>query len=472
MKSNKRIITVMVAVLALFLVLVIYLTYFTIFQAPKMINKNSNPRIREREMSVLRGSIYDRSGTILAESEQTESGQRRIYPFGSLYAHTIGYSNVNYGKSNLELNFNNYMMKTHSVIDFIVNEQKDEKLLSEGADLWTTLDHGMTKLASEKLSGVNGSVVALNPQTGEVYCIYSNPSFDPNDENLTQEKWSELSQREDTPLYERALKGAYPSGSTFKVITGAAGIRAGYGEYETNDRGKTTVGGRSFRNAGGGSYGHIGMSDAIRVSSNVYFTELSEKIGKDIFKETVEDFYITKDIPFDLESRTGTVDFENMDNAALAEASIGQGTILVSPFNMALVAGAIANNGVLMKPYIVEEASYDNGEVIYSAPTGVLNESIDSNTAYALNTYMQGCVSGGTGTAARVSGITVAGKTGTAETGKGADHAWFIGFAPAENPQIALCVMVEHKSGGGGGVCAPIASRIISYAYKNGIITN
>ena len=173
-----------------------------------------------------------------------------------------------------------------------------------------------------------------------------------------------------------------------------------------------------------------------------------------------------------MESRTGTVDFENMDNAALAEASIGQGTILVSPFNMALVAGAIANNGVLMKPYIVEEASYDNGEVIYSAPTGVLNESIDSNTAYALNTYMQGCVSGGTGTAARVSGITVAGKTGTAETGKGADHAWFIGFAPAENPQIALCVMVEHKSGGGGGVCAPIASRIISYAYKNGIITN
>ena len=471
MKLNKRIITVMAAVLALFLIIVIYLTYFTIFIGPDIVNSNYNQRVWEKEEKILRGKIYDRRGTVLAESKETDNGQKRIYPFGPLYAHTIGYNSRTYGKTNIELKYNDYLLKTQSVIDVLKNERHDESHFSKGANISLTLDNEMTQLASRLMGKDNGSVVALNPVTGEVYCLYSNPSFDPNEEKLI-ENWDKLNESQNAPFFARATQGQYAPGSTFKVISAAAGIEAGYEEFTTEDKGKTKVGGKEFKNAGEKAYGNIGMSDAIRVSSNVYFTELSEKTGARILEEMAEAFMVTKKVPFELDTKAKTLDFDSFDNAELASVSIGQGKLQVSPFNMAVAASAVANDGVIMKPYIVEEIFYDSGESVYKASPDILSAAIDKETASMLTEYMKECVSRGTGTAARVSGTTVAGKTGTAENEReGKTHAWFIGFAPADNPQIAICVMKEYSGRGGGSVCAPIASKIISQAIQSGLIT-
>lgn len=471
MKSNKRIITVMVSVCSLFLITVVYLTYFTLFQAKDIIKSSANQRIWEKEEKVLRGSVYDRSGVLLAESKQTEKGQKRIYPYGSLYTHTIGYNSRTYGKTNIELKFNDYLLKTESVIDVLKRDSRDEDAFRNGAKLELTLDHGMTELAQKLMAGSNGSIAALNPATGEVYCMYSNPTFDPNESSLTKE-WNELSQSESSPFLARATQGLYAPGSTFKVITAAAGIESGYEAFTFNDQGKVKIGGKEFKNSGSSRHGKIGMSDAVKVSSNVYFASLSQKIGSERLGKAVDAFGVTKKIPFDISTKAVSLDFSSMSDVDLASASIGQGKLLVTPLHMALTACAVANGGVIMQPYMVSRAYFDDGATVYNARQKVLSEAMDSETAEKIGEYMTACVKSGTGRAANVRGITVAGKTGTAENErKGKTHAWFICYAPAENPQIAICVMKEYSGRGGGSACAPAAAKLISYGIEHGLIS-
>lgn len=468
MKLNRRIIAVMTVVLALFLILVVYLTHFIIFKAPEIIKSSYNPRVWEKETDVLRGEIYDRTGTVLAKSEQTGSSQTRIYPYGKLYAHTIGYNSRNYGKTNIELEYNNYLLDTKEKISIFKN---DKEGFQNGANLTLTLDNSMTELAANALGNDNGSVVVINPKTGEVYCLYSNPSFDPNESALIK-NWDSLTERTDSPFFFRATQGQYAPGSTFKVITATAAIEKGYEDFITEDKGITNVGGKDFKNAGEKPMGEIGMKTAIAKSSNVYFTELSQKIGNRSLGSAASKFYITKKVPFDISTKATGLDFGDCDSAQLASVAIGQGKLAVSPFNMAVATCAIANDGVIMKPYMVEEVFYDNGDVIYTADREALSSATDKRTANLIKEYMVECVKSGTGTAARVSGIDVAGKTGTAENEReGKTHAWFIGFAPADNPQVVVCVMKEYSGKGGGSVCAPIAGKIFNYALKKGLIT-
>ncbi len=474
MKLNKRIITVMVSVLALFLVLVGYLTYFTVFEAPELVKTEHYKKVREVEKKILRGAIYDRAGVLLAQSKKNAEGvQERIYPHGSLYTHTIGYNSRNYGKTNIELSFDDYLLKTQSVLDVLKNRDKnsDEDALTKGANLSLTLDHTLTAYAAELMGDDFGGVVAINPITGEVYCLYSSPTFDPNEGPLT-EKWNELATSTDAPFFARATQGLYAPGSTFKVVTAAAGIDEGFEDFTFDDEGTTKISGKEFKNASKKPYGEIDMADAIRVSSNVYFTQLSQKIGKNALKEKAEDFCIMEKVDIGVPVGAKRDAFDGIDNVGLASSAIGQGNIRVSPFNMALVACAIANEGVIMNPYIVKEAFFEDGETIYNAEPEILSHATDSYTAEKIKEYMIGCVENGTGTAAKVSGIEVAGKTGTAENERaGKTHAWFIGFAPADNPQIAICVMKEYSGRGGGSVCAPIAAKLIEKALETGLVT-
>lgn len=471
MKLNKKIITVMSVVCSLFLVTIIYLTYFMLFQAKEISNSTYNQRIWAKEEKVLRGNIYDRNGVLLAESVQTENGQKRKYPHGKLYAHTIGYNNRTYGKTNIELKFNNYLLKTESVID-VLKRKDDDKRLDMGANLELTFDNEMTTLASSLMNGANGSVVAINPKTGEVYCMFSNPTFDPNEESLLK-NWDKLSTEGESVFVARATQGRYAPGSTFKIVTAATAIEAGLGDYLITDNGSVKIGGHIFNNAGKKEYGDITMLEAIKHSSNVYFTSISQKFSKKSFEYMADEFYITKKIPFDLDVKSSKLNFDAMDNVELASTAIGQGKLQVTPLNMALVSCAIANNGTIMKPYIVSKAYHEKGSTLYKAKSSVLSSPIKKSTAKEITEYMTECVKSGTGRRAQVSGITVAGKTGTAENEKkGKTHAWFIGFAPAENPQIAICVMKEYSGSGGGSVCAPIASKIINQAYRSGLISN
>ena len=470
MKLNKKIITVMSAVCALFLAVIVYLTYFTLFSAKDIVNSSYNQRIWEKEEKVLRGSIFDRKGTRLAYSEETDDGQKRVYPFNELYAHSIGYNSRQYGKTNLELNFNDYLLQTKSVIDVIRSGDKDGVLTSKGANLELTLDHSMTKLAQELMGGANGSVVAMNPVTGETYCMYSNPSFDPNDNKLT-ENWKGLAENEASPFVSRATGGLYAPGSTFKIITSAAAIEAGQGDFTMNDEGKIVIDGMEIKNASSKKYGEIGMKEAFKYSSNVYYSKLAGLIGSEALGDMAEKFYIGKKIPYDISTQSVETDFSDMSETELAATGIGQGKLLVTPLHMTLAACAVANEGMIMKPYMVNKAYFDDGGTVYKHTSEVLSKAMRKSTADTLKEYMVECVKSGTGTGARVSGVTVAGKTGTAENEKeGKTHAWFVGFAPAENPQIAICVMKEYSGRGGGSVCAPVAAKLISYAINNNII--
>lgn len=460
MRYNRRIIFVMVLLCALFLSLALYLTYFTLFQADDVIKSSYNRRIWEEEDSVLRGSIRDRSGVILAYSERRDDSQARVYPFAGRYTHTIGYNSRTYGKSGLEQRFNDILL-SNDAIESISGAIYGTETEKKGANLRLTLDNSLTETAERLMGGKSGAVVALVPKTGEVLCLYSNPTFDPNETTLVK-TWQDLAESEDSPFLARATSGLYPPGSAFKIVTSAAALEAGYENYSMEDTGSCTIDGYVVKNSGGHAYGQIDLKSGFAKSSNVMFATLASVIGEDTMRRMARSFGIGEEFGFDIKYSKSQFGYdEKMGGTEVAAVGIGQGKLLVTPLNMALIASGIANDGVIMQPYLVEEASYDSGRSVYKAKRGVWKSAVSLNTAKTVGEFMKECVRTGTGTGAQISSVTVAGKTGTAQNEReGKEHAWFVCYAPAENPEIAVCVMQEY-SGTAGSSCAPIAKELI-----------
>ncbi len=463
MKYNQRIISVMVVICTMFLSLAVYLTYFTLFEAEVVIENQYNKRIREREESILRGTIYDASGEVLALSKM-EDGQKRIYPFKERYAHLIGYNSVTYDRTGLEASFNKKLVETNPM-DEIANFFTNQKKAPEGADLYLTIDNRMTALAGELMAGKNGSVIAIVPKTGEVLCMYSNPTFDPNESALRAE-FSNLVARDDAPFVARCTQGLYAPGSTFKIITAAAAIESGIDE-DVTDAGSLMVDGYEIKNYEGKKLGTIDTKTGFAKSSNVMFASYGVAMGETMLKDVAKRFGIGEKIPFDIATNKSLFNYpDGMSKTDLAACGIGQGKLLVTPLNMALVAAGIANDGVIMSPYIVEKAAFNGGRKIYSAEPKVWKTAVSKSVADIIGEYMVECVNAGTGTGAQIEGIQVAGKTGTAENEKeGKEHAWFVCYAPADDPKIAICVMQEY-TGKTGSSCTPIARELITY-YLN-----
>ncbi len=465
MNSNKKIVVTLVFMCALFFSVFIYLTYFQLFKADDLVSSNYNRRLWEKEESVLRGSILDRGGLVLAESEVENGSQKRVYPYGSLYAHVIGYNTRSYGKTNLELSFNDYLLKTESLTEIIqygMDMGTENGELKRGCDLITTIDHDLMRTAASAMNGRNGAVVAIVPSTGEVVCLYSGPSFDPNEDELVK-NWADLSEDENSPFLPRATKGLYAPGSTFKIAVAAAALENGYDDFTVDDEGSVKIDGRVFRNAGGSEYGEIGLREGFKHSSNVFFSRLGVELGAETLKKAAEDFMITKKIPFDIETSASAWSYgSDMGKTELASVGIGQGKLLTTPLNMAVVAAAVANDGIMMKPYLVQSVVSPNGVSVYEAEPEAFGRVAPAVVTDALGDYMLACVESGTGVNARIRGIDVAGKTGTAQNEReGRDHAWFVGFAPKDDPQIAVAVFQEYSGSSGGAACAPIARKIM-----------
>lgn len=465
MKYNGKIISVLVCISVMFLSLAGYLTYFTLFKAEEVVQNKYNKRIKEREDNVLRGTVYDSGGEILAYSSINSGGkQERIYPFKERYAHVVGYNSVTYDKSGLENTFNDKLTQTNP-IEELSNALYSADKKARGADLYLTIDNDLTALAQNLMKGKNGAVVAIVPDTGAVLCLYSNPSFDPNSESLT-EKFASLSASEQSPFLGRAAQGLYPPGSTFKVITAAAALEEGVAT-EIEDNGKVVIDGYEVKNYDNKAHGTIDIKQGFKVSSNVMFATYATRVGEEKLKEVAARFGIGERMDFDINTSKSLFNYDNsMTETDLAACGIGQGKLLVTPLNMALVASTIANDGVMMKPFLVEKAAYGSDRVIYQRKPEVWKTSVDKSTAAMIEEYMVECVSSGTGKGAAINGIAVAGKTGTAENERpGKEHAWFICYAPCENPEIAICVMQEY-TGKTGSSCAPIARELIKY-YLN-----
>ncbi|NLY67563.1 MAG: penicillin-binding protein A [Tissierellia bacterium] len=461
-KEIKRIITVLVGICALFVSLVVYLTYFQVFKASDIKANSYNKRLWINEEKILRGSIIDRNGRILAYSEKDGDTYNRIYNYGNLYSHIIGYSYRDYGKANLELHYNNVLLNISE--SSALNELRNlVEPNSEGNTLVLTIDHHLQEYSRNLLKGKKGAIVAMNPATGEIYAMVSLPDFNPS---TLREDWVNIVEDENSPLLNRVTSGLYQPGSTFKVVTTAALLENNIllNQYECT--GSTIIDGYELKDYAGKGHGNINLEKALIYSCNPYFAESSLQLGIDRFSEVAERFMLNKEIDFDLPVKKSFFPKRSVGKTDIAAASIGQGKVLVTPLNMALIASGIANKGDIVKPVLVKEIISKNGKIIDTFEVEVISRAVDIFTANELKNMMVYSVNIGTGKNAKINNVRVAGKTGTAENPSGKDHAWFIGFAPAEDPQVAVAVLLEEEGSTGGSSAAPIARNIILEALR------
>lgn len=462
-KEVKRIIIVLVGICILFVSLVVYLTYFQIFKADSIKNNSYNKRLWINDETILRGSIVDRNGKILAYSEKEGDVYSRFYNYDNLYCHIIGYSYRDYGKSALELYYNNTLLNISD--SFTLNELKNLiKLNDEGNTLMLAIDHHLQEYSRNLLNGKKGAVVLMNPTTGEIYAMVSLPDFNPS---TLKEDWKEIVENEDSPFLNRATSGLYQPGSIFKVITTVAALENNISLGEYNCTGSTVIDGYVLKDYEEEGHGKIDLKDALIYSCNTYFAETGLEIGIDKLNEVAEKFMFNREIPFDLPVKKSSFpNGNNIGKTDIASASIGQGKVLVTPLNMAMVASAIANKGNMVKPVLVKEIISKDGTLLDSFKVEVLSSATDIFTANEVKNMMVDVVKYGTGKNAKIDNIRVAGKTGTAENPSGNSHAWFIGFAPAEDPEVAIAVILEEEGSSGGEAAAPIARNIILEALE------
>lgn len=466
---------VMIVFLICFLGLFMYITYFEIFVGPKIVSSQYNRRIWAKKNEVLRGTIYDRNNKEITKSIRIDAKtQKRQYIGGEAFAHVLGYINPQYGITGIERRYDEQLSSTDFKEDIknIFKIEQDEVKEKYGNNLKTSLDFNLQQKAYELLGDKKGAIVALNPKTGEVLALVSKPSYNPN--NL-KEIWQDVNKNENRPLLNRATSGLYPPGSIFKVVTSASALQNidGLMSKIFVDNGSLVFNEtQSLKNYGGAALGSINFRTAFIRSSNVVFGQLGLDLGNKSLKKTAEDFYFNKDIPspdIAIENSRFPV-LKSYEKGNIAQSAIGQASLLATPMEMALVSSTIANDGIMMKPYIVKEVVNNKGITIDKKDPESLGEIISKDVATIIKDLMEAVVSEGTGGNAAVEGIRVCGKTGTADHKEGGygylPHSWFMGFAPYEDPQIAIAVIVE-EGGQGGGIASQIASQIIRTAlYK------
>jgi peptidoglycan glycosyltransferase len=469
-----------------FALLILDVTYLQVIAGPRYRDDERNPRVAAGRIGKERGLILSADLQVLAESRTDPVNPQRYersYPEGELYAHLVGFSSLNFGDDGLELV---YADELRSKRDLTVSDLLSALL---GGDLrpksiQLTIDHGLQQAAFAALANQRGSVVAIRPGTGEVLAMVSRPSFDPNlflgnDAIPTREA---LLADPAEPLANRSTNRTYPPGSTFKVVVAGAAMETGAAGADTlfPDPVELTLPGtveviRNFDRQVCSNGVEVTLQTAFRRSCNTVFGALGLQLGAEALVLQAEEFGFNQEPPLEIPLLASVFPAPSAfaeDLPALAQSAIGQRDVRATPFQMALVASAVANDGVIMRPYLVSGVFDAEGAPIDQTDPELLLRAVSPSTASILTDLMERVVASGTGTRATVPNVRVAGKTGTAETGVGPPHVWFIGFAPVEEPTIALAVLVE--SGGeagenatGGSVAAPIAKEILSYWVQN-----
>ena len=477
--------TPIVRVYALLLVLLATLVYFTskwaVFDAESLEDRTENRRPLIAEQQIPRGSITTADGELIAVSKPQGGGNRpvyvREYPQGSLFGNPVGYSFVNSGRTGIELAENDLLVGEENEFASIIEQLRGQ--VQEGANLTLTLDAAATRIATDGLEATagtgNGAVVAIEPSTGAVKTMVSTPGFDPNGaanpENLQQINSS-------PGQFNRATQSTYPPGSTMKVVTAAAAIDSG--EFDTdsvlNADSPQRISGVPLENFGNQSFGEIDMTEALTNSVNTYWAQVGEQLGTDTMTEYMERFGFYSDPELDYpDNQMAPSGVYNAEGDLVREAydvgrvAIGQGGAegqnLAAPLQMAEVAATIANGGSLMRPTFLQEAKDPDGRTIEELDPDEQSQVVSEETASKVAEMMTNVVNEGTAAGLSVStgAGTLAGKTGTAEINlEGLNQPWFIGFAPVDDPQIAVAVTVERSQGGTGGeVAGPIATQVM-----------
>lgn len=456
MKRNIR--KIAIFFFTAYFILLIDLVYINQFQADMLTTHPKNRRIWKIEAETVRGGIFDRNGEFLAKTNQDYS---RLYPKSDSMAHVIGYSSMRFGKTGLEDRYDSFLLGTVGTQKYINYFRRLAGKAPQGSNLILTLDAEMQKTAFNLLAGRRGAVVAINPKTGAVIALASSPSFNPN---RLQESWESLANNESSPLLNRTVQGVYPPGSSLKIAIAGAALQKDLNLWNQifDNPGYIEINGRRIHDTTIRT--ELNMEEGLAISSNVLFARLALDMGSNYLIQSLEDFYFNKSIPFDLAVKKSTVpNAQKLSKNALAELGIGQGKALVTPLHMAMITSAIANGGIMYKPYVVNEIVSPQGHLVKQEKSVVLGHPIMPETAELVKQGMIAVVDWGYGANARIPGVKVAGKTGSAENPQGISHAWFVGFAPAEDPQITVAVILENQ-GAGGTYAAPIARELFRIA--------
>lgn len=453
---NNRIIFVMVFFIMIFLFIVVYLVYFQLFKAETLANNDHNKRNWIDENTINRGSIIDKNGKVLVYSQKDENGNsQRIYNYGIVDSSFTGFNSVQYGKSGLEKTYNNELLNLSETPTSKFRGMVEET--GDGNDINLTIDQSIQDIAYKYLEDHTGSIVVMDPRTGEILAMVSNPGFDPN---TLDSDWDQLIQNNDGPLLNRVSQGLYRPGSTFKIVTASA-ILENQLDQNYNDTGKETIQGYDIKNYADQVFGPLNLRSAFINSVNTYFAAKTNLMGNEKLQEISEKFMFNQKYSFDLDIVKSTIPFDDLNQADLAMTGFGYGKTQVTPLHMAMVTSAIANDGKMMSPILVKSVVNKDGKIIEEKQPEVLSDVISSENAQEIRDLMVGVINEGTGKTAFQSGVQIAGKTGTADTENGSTDAWFVGFAPAYDPKIAIAIILENDGSTGGQSAAPIGGALI-----------
>jgi peptidoglycan glycosyltransferase len=468
---NQAIVRLFLFVCLLFALLVAWTSRWTVFEQEDLEANTLNKRQVLEEQRIPRGPIRARDGTALARSVRDRDGTyTRRYPLGNVFAQTVGYSFLSVNRSGLEQQYNDELTGKEEGVESVLDQLTGKE--RRGNELRTTLDPAAQKVALGALQGRKGAVVAMEPSTGRVRVMASSPSFDPN--ALRDARNTDV--LEDGSALNRTTLGQYPPGSTFKVVTAVAAIDSGKYTKDSQLDGKSpqTISGTPLRNFNDEQFGRIPLTTALTKSVNTVWAQVGVDVGRDTMQDYMERFGFYDRIPIDLpegeKGRSGVqVRGEDGfvpvtdDRVDLGRVAIGQGGLLATPLQMAQVASAVANDGTLMKPMLADRIVDRDGRTVEELEPETEAEVMKSSTAREVGDMMASVVAEGSGTAAALEGVPVAGKTGTAEIDiqRGINTPWFIGFAPRENPRFAVAVTIERAQGQGGVIAAPIAKQVL-----------
>ncbi len=453
---NAPIVRLFALFIVLFALLVAFTSRWSVFEADALRDNPNNRRLLFEEQRIKRGIIRAQDGTVLAANRAlSQDRYSRRYPTGELFAHPVGFSSLDRGRIGLEDYYN----------DALTGRRNDaigalERLLGPqdvGDDLRTTLVPRAQEVAYQNLAGRPGAVVALDVKTGAVRVLAATPSYDPNDPKNAK-------------TFNRATQGRFPPGSTMKAVTATAALDTGKytPDSQVNGENNQVISGTPLQNFGGEQFGNITLAEALTNSVNTAWASVAEKLGRGTMADYMKKFGFYEDPPMDYPDdqmlpsgevgRSGRLLSPTSGQIDVGRMGIGQDKLLVTPLQMATVAQTIANDGMRMKPRLVEKVVDSDGRTIDEPLPEEAERVMSVKAARDLQGMMRNVVEQGTGTAARLEGVNVSGKTGTAEVGDGTDDLWFIGFTDT----TAVVAMLERQTGGTGGAnAAPIAAEVL-----------